>query len=163
MHCPYCRNTDTRVLDSRVAEDGSAAYAVLRDTSQLAIIDLGLGLPTASEVELVDLGGDVLGSMVLSPSGEQAVFFTNASVQERLTLVGLAALAGLPEVEIRSTGRDPEPMGSAHPLNAPYQAFRTADGWIRPTAAIGSRSRVTKRRGGPGSSAGSRRRGADET
>ena len=22
MHCPYCRNTDTRVLDSRVAEDG---------------------------------------------------------------------------------------------------------------------------------------------
>ena len=24
MHCPYCRNTDTRVLDSRVAEDGSA-------------------------------------------------------------------------------------------------------------------------------------------
>src|SRR3954466_3977163 len=24
MHCPYCRNTDTRVLDSRVAEDGGA-------------------------------------------------------------------------------------------------------------------------------------------
>jgi transcriptional repressor NrdR len=24
MHCPYCRTTDTRVLDSRVAEDGSA-------------------------------------------------------------------------------------------------------------------------------------------
>ncbi len=24
MHCPFCRSTDTRVLDSRVAEDGSA-------------------------------------------------------------------------------------------------------------------------------------------
>ena len=24
MHCPYCRSTDTRVIDSRVAEDGSA-------------------------------------------------------------------------------------------------------------------------------------------
>lgn len=24
MHCPFCRNTDTKVLDSRVAEDGSA-------------------------------------------------------------------------------------------------------------------------------------------
>ena len=24
MHCPYCRHADTRVLDSRVAEDGSA-------------------------------------------------------------------------------------------------------------------------------------------
>jgi transcriptional repressor NrdR len=24
MHCPYCRHTDTRVVDSRVADDGSA-------------------------------------------------------------------------------------------------------------------------------------------
>ncbi|MFT4227541.1 transcriptional regulator NrdR [Micropruina sp.] len=24
MHCPYCRHTDSRVLDSRVAEDGAA-------------------------------------------------------------------------------------------------------------------------------------------
>ena len=24
MHCPYCPNTDTRVVDSRVAEDGGA-------------------------------------------------------------------------------------------------------------------------------------------
>jgi transcriptional repressor NrdR len=24
MHCPYCRTTDTRVLDSRVAEDGAS-------------------------------------------------------------------------------------------------------------------------------------------
>ncbi|MFT4287743.1 transcriptional regulator NrdR [Nocardioides sp.] len=24
MHCPYCRNTDTKVLDSRVAEDGQS-------------------------------------------------------------------------------------------------------------------------------------------
>ncbi len=29
-----------------------------------------------------------------------------------------------------ATGESPGPMGSAHPLNAPYQAFRTADGWI---------------------------------
>ena len=24
MHCPYCRHTDTKVLDSRVSEDGAA-------------------------------------------------------------------------------------------------------------------------------------------
>jgi crotonobetainyl-CoA:carnitine CoA-transferase CaiB-like acyl-CoA transferase len=29
-----------------------------------------------------------------------------------------------------ATGVAPGPMGSAHPLNAPYQAFETADGWI---------------------------------
>ena len=34
-----------------------------------------------------------------------------------------------------ATGQAPGPMGSAHPLNAPYQAFRTADGWINLGAA----------------------------
>jgi crotonobetainyl-CoA:carnitine CoA-transferase CaiB-like acyl-CoA transferase len=29
-----------------------------------------------------------------------------------------------------ATGIAPQPMGSAHPLSAPYQAFETADGWI---------------------------------
>lgn len=34
-----------------------------------------------------------------------------------------------------ATGVSPAPMGSAHPLNAPYQAFETADGWITIGAA----------------------------
>jgi crotonobetainyl-CoA:carnitine CoA-transferase CaiB-like acyl-CoA transferase len=29
-----------------------------------------------------------------------------------------------------ATGNTPSPLGSAHPLTAPYQAFQTADGWI---------------------------------
>jgi len=29
-----------------------------------------------------------------------------------------------------ATGVSPGPMGSAHPLNAPYQAFETKDGWM---------------------------------
>ncbi len=34
-----------------------------------------------------------------------------------------------------ATGVPPGPMGSAHPLNGPYQAFETADGWITIGAA----------------------------
>jgi crotonobetainyl-CoA:carnitine CoA-transferase CaiB-like acyl-CoA transferase len=34
-----------------------------------------------------------------------------------------------------ATGMAPGPLGSAHPLNAPYQAFETADGWITIGAA----------------------------
>ncbi|WP_299649514.1 CaiB/BaiF CoA-transferase family protein [uncultured Tateyamaria sp.] len=34
-----------------------------------------------------------------------------------------------------ATGDKPEPLGSAHPLNAPYQSFRTSDGWINVGAA----------------------------
>ncbi|MDH3228279.1 MAG: CoA transferase [Alphaproteobacteria bacterium] len=34
-----------------------------------------------------------------------------------------------------ATGKSPGPMGSAHPLNAPYQALRTKDGWVNVGAA----------------------------
>ena len=34
-----------------------------------------------------------------------------------------------------ATGQAPGPMGSAHPLNAPYQAFPASDGWITIGAA----------------------------
>jgi len=34
-----------------------------------------------------------------------------------------------------ATGRAPGALGSAHPLNAPYQSFATADGWINVGAA----------------------------
>ncbi len=34
-----------------------------------------------------------------------------------------------------ATGSSPGAMGSAHPLNAPYQAFRTGDGWVNVGAA----------------------------
>ncbi len=34
-----------------------------------------------------------------------------------------------------ATGTSPGPMGSAHPLSAPYQSFRTSDGWVNIGAA----------------------------
>ena len=34
-----------------------------------------------------------------------------------------------------ATGQAPAPMGTAHPLNAPYQAFPASDGWITVGAA----------------------------
>ena len=34
-----------------------------------------------------------------------------------------------------ATGEAPQPMGSAHPLNAPYQSVATSDGWINIGAA----------------------------
>lgn len=38
-----------------------------------------------------------------------------------------------------ATGISPGPMGSAHPLTAPYEAFQTADGWI----TVGASSQST--------------------
>jgi crotonobetainyl-CoA:carnitine CoA-transferase CaiB-like acyl-CoA transferase len=39
-------------------------------------------------------------------------------------------VAALQTSEYFGTGRDPAKLGSAHPRNAPYQAFRAKDGWF---------------------------------
>jgi len=39
-------------------------------------------------------------------------------------------IAALQTSEYFGSGRDPLPLGSAHPRNAPYQAFRAADDWL---------------------------------
>ena len=43
------------------------------------------------------------------------------------SLIGVAALQ---TSEYFGTGRAPRPLGSAHPRNAPYQAFRARDDWF---------------------------------
>jgi crotonobetainyl-CoA:carnitine CoA-transferase CaiB-like acyl-CoA transferase len=40
------------------------------------------------------------------------------------------AVAALQTSQYFGTGKDPEKLGSAHPRNAPYQAFSAADGWF---------------------------------
>ena len=40
------------------------------------------------------------------------------------------AVAALQTSEYFGTGANPRKLGSAHPRNAPYQAFRAADGWF---------------------------------
>jgi crotonobetainyl-CoA:carnitine CoA-transferase CaiB-like acyl-CoA transferase len=40
------------------------------------------------------------------------------------------ALSALQTSEYFGTGRDPVKMGSAHPRNAPYQAYQANDGWL---------------------------------
>lgn len=58
------------------------------------------------------------------------------------------AIAALQTSELFGTGRNPRKLGSAHPRNAPYQAFRAADGyfaiaagnqqlWLKVLAAVG--------------------------
>ena len=49
-----------------------------------------------------------------------------------------------------ASGVSPGPMGSAHPLAAPYQAFRTADGWVNVGASNEATwTRLTEALGAP--------------
>jgi DNA-binding beta-propeller fold protein YncE len=77
--------------DVDIAPDGTRAFAVLRDAAALAVIDVpGDGIDP-SDLELVDLGEEVVGSLVLSDDGARGLLFTNALLQERLTVVELGA------------------------------------------------------------------------
>jgi len=83
--------------DVDLSPDGTKAYAVLRETSQLAIIDVpGDGLDP-SGVELVSLGGEIVGSLILSKDGNRGALFTNAVAEERITIIELN-VAGHPHV-----------------------------------------------------------------
>src|SRR5687768_10029263 len=45
-------------------------------------------------------------------------------------LGSMLGIAHLQTSELFGTGRDPVPLGSAHPMNAPYAAFRCRDGYF---------------------------------
>jgi DNA-binding beta-propeller fold protein YncE len=79
--------------DVDLSADGKHAWAVLRDASLLAIVDVpGDGVDPAG-VELVDLGGARVGSVEVDEAHGRALLFTNAFYEEELVSVDLAAPA----------------------------------------------------------------------
>jgi DNA-binding beta-propeller fold protein YncE len=75
--------------DIDLAPDGSRVYAVERSAQQLAIIDVPGDAMDLSGVETVDLANATLGSLVLSADGRRGLLYTNASLDERITLIEL--------------------------------------------------------------------------
>lgn len=75
--------------DVDLSPDGARAYAVLRDASALAVVTLPAAAGEASQVELLDLGGAVVGSLTLARDGHRGILFTNATAEERLTVIEL--------------------------------------------------------------------------
>jgi len=83
--------------DIDLAPDGSRVYAVLRDAKQLAIVDVPGDAIDPTGLETIDLTDATLGSLVLSRDGTRALLFTNATLDERITMVQLDQ-AGYPHV-----------------------------------------------------------------
>ncbi len=75
--------------DIDLAPDGARVYAVEREAKQLAIIDVPGDGQNPAGVETVDLTNATLGSLALSADGTRGLLYTNASTDERVTLVKL--------------------------------------------------------------------------
>lgn len=70
--------------DIDLAPDGKRIYAVARMAKQLAIVDVPGGIAAT-----IDLSDATLGSFQLSPDGTRGLLYTNATLDERLTMVKL--------------------------------------------------------------------------
>jgi DNA-binding beta-propeller fold protein YncE len=83
--------------DIDLAPDGSRVYAVLRDVSRLAVIDIPGDALDPAGVQSVDLAPATVGSLVVSADGTRGLLFTNATLDRHITVVDLA-LPGFPHV-----------------------------------------------------------------
>ncbi|MDX2086723.1 MAG: hypothetical protein SFX73_02680 [Kofleriaceae bacterium] len=73
--------------DIDLAPDGAKVYAVSREAKQLAIVDVPGDALDPAGVETVDLTNASVGSLVLSNDGTRGLMFTNATDDERITLL----------------------------------------------------------------------------
>lgn len=98
--------------DVDLSADGLRAYAAIRNTNELAIVDLSQGLPEQSAVQVVGLPALSLGSMVISPQEDELVLFSNASSVESIVVVSLeegnfSSRTLSLQKSVRSLGYDP--------------------------------------------------------
>lgn len=75
--------------DIDLAPDGTRLYAVVRDTAQLAIIDIPADAIDPTGIDRVDLAPATVGSIAVSADGARALLYTNATLDPHLTEVAL--------------------------------------------------------------------------
>ena len=88
------------------------------------------GTPTKCGVPLCDFVSGLYGAFTVA-SALNDRHRTGRGQHIDVSMLGATlAVAALQTSEYFGTGNDPRKLGSAHPRNAPYQAFRAADGYF---------------------------------
>ena len=88
------------------------------------------GAPTKCGVPLCDFVAALYGAFGISAALNER-HRTGKGQNIDVSMLGTAlAVAALQTSEFFGTGKDPRKLGSAHPRNAPYQAFRAEDGYF---------------------------------
>jgi crotonobetainyl-CoA:carnitine CoA-transferase CaiB-like acyl-CoA transferase len=88
------------------------------------------GPPVKSGVPLTDFAAGLYAAYAIA-AALRRVATTGEGARIDVPMLGTTlAIAALQTSEYFGTGRDPVKLGSAHPRNAPYQAFRAKDGYF---------------------------------
>ncbi|HYH22987.1 MAG TPA: CaiB/BaiF CoA-transferase family protein [Azospirillum sp.] len=119
-----------------LADQGGFDLVAQGMSGLMSITGEGPGRPPVKVgAPVTDITAGLLGAMgVLAALHERARTGEGQRVDTSLFEAGIVHTYWQSAIRF-ATGVSPGPMGSAHPLNAPYQAFPTADGWINIGAA----------------------------
>ena len=93
------------VTDLDVSPDGTFALAALRSESRVLRIPIPGGFGDPSLRRAIDLPGEVVGSVTMSPDGARALVYSTAVPTERATLLDLAGAAPPAVLRLRKAVR----------------------------------------------------------
>lgn len=88
------------------------------------------GAPVKAGVPLVDFGAGLYAAFSIASLIARVRAGGKGGHLDVPMFATTIAMSALQTSEYFGTGRNPRKLGSAHPRNAPYQAYRSSDGWF---------------------------------
>jgi crotonobetainyl-CoA:carnitine CoA-transferase CaiB-like acyl-CoA transferase len=88
------------------------------------------GAPVKCGVPISDFSTGLYGAFAVASALRSAARSGQGTHIDISLLGATLGVAALQTSEYFGTGRSPRKLGAAHPRNAPYEAFRAADGWF---------------------------------
>lgn len=86
--------------------------------------------PVKVGAPITDIGAGILGAMGIAAAYAHKLKTGEGQIVDTSLFEAGITMTYWQSAIAFATGVSPGPLGSAHPLSAPYQAFRTADGWL---------------------------------
>ena len=112
------------------AQEGGFDLTVQAMSGIMSITGEPGGAPVKCGVPLADFSAGLYAAFSVV-SALRGVAQTGEGTHIDVPMLGATlAIAALQTSEYFGTGRDPQKLGSAHPRNAPYQAFKARDTWF---------------------------------
>lgn len=110
------------------ARDGGFDVTVQAMSGVMSVTGEPDGAPVKSGVPISDVGTGLYAALTIVAMLRRVASGGEGAHIDASMLGASLGMAALQTSELFGSGKDPRRLGSAHPRNAPYQAFRAADG-----------------------------------
>lgn len=112
------------------AQEGGFDLTVQAMSGLMSVTGESGGAPVKCGVPVADFSAGLYGAFAIASALRQ-VATTGQGMHLDVPMLGATlGIAALQTSEYFGSGRDPVPLGSAHPRNAPYRVFESSDGYF---------------------------------